>query len=117
LFDQKSEQLNSEIFRRPKARPQSGFESSQGGSSLRPKDSGKCTCSEIMVIGGQFSTIQIPYICKNLFGIANVDVAADSDQAINFVTDRLSKRCCDRIYKLVLCDYRLEDTRTMCRQI
>lgn len=46
-----------------------------------------------------------------------MDQATDSDQAINFVTDRLSKRCCDRIYKLVLCDYRLNDAQTMCRQI
>lgn len=68
----------------------------------------ECKCSQILVVGDEsFSHIPIKQVCRQLFDIKNVDKANDAQHAVNFFTDRLSRKCCDTRYQLVICDYEM----------
>lgn len=64
-----------------------------------------------------FSSIPIKQVCKQLFDIKYVDQANDAHHAVNFFTDRLTKKCCNTMYQLVIADYNLQGINNMSRTI
>lgn len=54
---------------------------------------------------------------RSLFNIKYVDLASDSDQVISFFTNRITRKCCLKRYRVVICDYELEGSAQMSRTI
>lgn len=71
-----------------------------------------------MIVGNEsLANFPLKQVLHSLFNVTNVDIAADADQAVQFFTNRITRKCCLRRYRLVICDFELEGAAHLSKTI